>query len=551
MNEFNDTPDFSLDDGYLEALSGDFTPKVNPLLKISIQPKRTGKQILLMAWINMGLKQFNPKKDKYEYKPVIVSTGLSVPFECWDKKKKAAFGKYDSVNIQVEQFKNFAQKLYTNLLEDIKASVYEYEETETLIERQKNINEAFLKRFKEQIQLHISGKLKEINDIVKGRKKVDKRIKNPEPVIAIPVYHGAEINGYHTRLIHYVDDKIKSIASQPYYITGIGEETLKNYKRFRNRIADYEKAQEQEIEREFILNIPETTLKTVEEFLTWMIDTGQPNGSDYDGSYIDKLKKDFRQLIEKAKVDGIPLNKDMDLSAKKFWSRKEWRAADPFLNFTQLDKIRSLQFGKKSKKEVELINKGELKYVSEEELEIVKDLFIVNCSCGLRWSDFIRLKMMVNQNGKYYFIGTNQKTKSKISKIPCLDKFVVNLYEKKYNNQFNVNFTSGHYNRAIKVLAFRAGFIEDYLISKMNLKTGKIEDTYPPLWQMIKAKTARKTFATNHILEYYTPISILKTYLGHSSEKMTLKYLQMDESDIYKSQMKLNEMVERQQSLLR
>ncbi len=415
MNEFNDTPDFSLDDGYLEALSGDFTPKVNPLLKISIQPKRTGKQVLLMAWINMGLKQFNPKKDKYEYKPVIVSTGLSVPFECWDKKKKTAFGKYDLVNIQVVQFKEYAQKLYTNLLEDIKASVYEYEDTETLIERQKNINEAFLNRFKEQIQLHISGKLKEINDIAKGRTKIDKRIKNPEPVIAIPVYHGAEINGYHTRLIHYVDDKIKSIASQPYYITGISDGTLKNYKRFRNRIADYEKAQEEERERDFILNIPDITLKTVEEFLSWLIDKGKPDGTDYDGTYLDKLKKDFRQLIEKAKGDKIPLHSEMDLSAKKFWSRKEKRAADPFLSFAQLDKIRSLLYGKKSKKEVELINKGELKYVSEEELEIVRDFFIVNCSCGLRWSDFKRLKMMVNENGKYYFIGTNQKTKSKIS----------------------------------------------------------------------------------------------------------------------------------------
>lgn len=549
MNAFPDTEnDAGADSGYLDALTQDFLPKVKDTLKISIQPKRTGKQILLMAFVNMGLKHYNSTKEKFDYKPVIVSTGLSFPFECWDKKKKKTFGKYAYIMERAEEFKKYAQMLYTNLLEDIKSSVHESDPYETIIERQNTINNVFVNRFKDQIQHHISSKLKETNDIVKGKKISDKRRKNTTPIISIPVYLGAEINGYHVRLIHYVDDKIKRIESQPYYITKIGSETLSNYKRFRNRIADYEKAQEEETEHEFILNIPEITLKTVEEFLSWMIDTGKPEGGDYEESYLGKMKKDFRQIIEKAKGDSIPLHPKMDLSAKKFWGRKEIRAADPFLNFQQLEKIRSLEFGKKPKKEVELINKGELKYVSEEELEIVRDLFIVNCSCGLRWSDFKRLKMMVKENEKYYFIGTNQKTKNKISKIPCLDKYVANLYEKKYNNQFNINFTSGHYNRAIKVLAFRAGFIEDYLISKMNLKTGKIDDTYPPFWQLIKSRTARKTFATNHVLEFYTPISILKTYLGHSSEKMTLKYLQMDESDIYKSQMKLNEMVERLQS---
>ncbi len=542
MNDF-------LDDDFLDRISGDFSPKVKSQLKISIQPKRRGKQILLMAFVNMGLKIYNTEKDKFEYKPIIISTGLSIPFECWDKKKKEAFGQFEAVNYKVEQFIIFAQTLYTNLLEDKSASIHEMDEYELPRDRQNRINIAFSNRFKEQIRLHISDKLKESNDIAKGKKISDKRLKNTTPNISIPVYLGAEINGYHVRLIDYVDDKIKSISSQPYYITNISKETLKNYKRFRNRIEDYEKGQAEETERDFALDIPDVTLKSVEDFLAWMIETGKPDGDDYEEGYINKLKKDFRQLLEKAKFDGIPIHPKMDLSNKKFWSRKEKKAADPFLNFEQLNSLKKLAFEKKPKKEVELINKGELKYISEEELEFARDMFIVNCSCGLRWSDFKRLKMMIKEGEKFYFIGTAQKTKSRTAKIPCLDKSVVKLFEEKYNNQFNIPFSSGHYNRALKILAFRAGFIEDFLISKMNLKTGAIEDKYFPLWQLIKSKTARKTFATNHVLEYYTPIAILKAYLGHSTEKMTVNYLQMDENDLQRSQSKLTELVERFQSL--
>ncbi len=126
MNAFpDDEYDGGSDDGYLDALTQDFTPKVKPNLKINIQPKRTGKQILLMAFVNMGLKQYNTEKEKYEYKPVIVSTGLLFPFEGWDKKKKIAFGKYAYIMDKAEEFKKYAQLLYTNLLEDIKSSVHE------------------------------------------------------------------------------------------------------------------------------------------------------------------------------------------------------------------------------------------------------------------------------------------------------------------------------------------------------------------------------------------------------------------------------------------
>lgn len=92
--------------------------------------------------------------------------------------------------------------------------------------------------------------------------------------------------------------------------------------------------------------------------------------------------------------------------------------------------------------------------------ERIKDLFIVGCLTALRYSDYSTLTRDNFING--YIIKTTKKTRVKVT-IPVHD-YVREIYEK-YNEDISFGLSIQHFNRYIKKICQKVGFIEEIIYS--------------------------------------------------------------------------------------
>ena len=185
------------------------TPKAN----VSIQPKKTSKNItLLMAYINAnfkeekiiegnfsfskskGLKEKNVKKNT-KYKPVTISTGISLPSIYFDSKTKSCIGEYKHLNSEVEAFKQAVMALYNDNIE----SIHTPDDLKGLISR----------------YIH-----------TKQGKTVNYTSKNFTPVYSVP-----------TDFVEYIRFKIKFFKTQNLR----SDSSLKSYNKLANHIENFGK----------------------------------------------------------------------------------------------------------------------------------------------------------------------------------------------------------------------------------------------------------------------------------------------------------------------
>ena len=157
-------------------------------------------------------------------------------------------------------------------------------------------------------------------------------------------------------------------------------------------------------------------------------------------------------------------------------------------------------------------------------LEKSRDMFIIACKTGLRFSDLIRLNPTNFANENQLLCITTQKTKA-IVHIP-LSKDIATLC-KQYNFQFptisNVTF-----NKHIRELGKMAGISSMVEINSLNEK-GKNRQ-FVPKYELITAHTARRSFATNAFLAKIPTLSIMKI-TGHSTEQAFMKYIRISGED--------------------
>jgi integrase len=153
-------------------------------------------------------------------------------------------------------------------------------------------------------------------------------------------------------------------------------------------------------------------------------------------------------------------------------------------------------------------------------LSATRDLFIVGCRTGLRFSDLVRLNPSnFNESEKILRI-TTQKT-NKLVYIP-LTADVMEIC-RKYN--YSLPYVSnGVFNIHIKEIACMAGVEEDVEITsyKGHEKKREIFKKY----KLVSAHTARRSFATNAYLGEVPTIAIM-SITGHQTEKSFMKYIRI------------------------
>lgn len=176
-----------------------------------------------------------------------------------------------------------------------------------------------------------------------------------------------------------------------------------------------------------------------------------------------------------------------------------------------------------SNSEIDLLYKLDLK--NNERLDKVRDMFIIGCSTGLRYSDLLTIS-------EKNLIEANTKLKLRTEKTGETVVIPVNKYFrailKKYKGFPEYSISNQKMNQYLKELGELAEINGKVLISTTSGGKKIIESIEK--YKLITVHTARRSFATNAYLMNVPSISIMKI-TGHRTEKAFLKYIKISQED--------------------
>lgn len=296
-----------------------------------------------------------------------------------------------------------------------------------------------------------------------------------------------------------------------------GEATLRQYKRFRGWIVDFE---DECLSGEKI-DLLSVNNDIIKRFVEWsLIRTFEVDGiqKKYSLNYITRLKTEWKLWLNLAKneddINIPPLN-----LKKEYLKKVTERADDVYMTLEQVYLLKRLKFKP-----------------SEKTLEKVRDLFVVGCSNGYRITDS-KDAILYNAGEEYYFmISKMTKVREVGARVPLFDKDVIKIYQK-YDDVLPV-ISEQAFNRLIKQVCEMAGLT--HMVEKRS--TDALSKTLIKrkimFCDMVSSRTCRKTFASNLIREYNIPLVVAMSYTGHTTEKHFKDYVRLTQDEYYQISMK-------------
>lgn len=161
-----------------------------------------------------------------------------------------------------------------------------------------------------------------------------------------------------------------------------------------------------------------------------------------------------------------------------------------------------------------------LDLTSDPRLERTRDIFLLGCASGLRFSDY---SVLVSANLKDdYIIISTEKMDNQV-RIPLNDysRGIISKYPNGLPTLSNSNF-----NKYIKEVGIRAQFFEDHEV--VSFKRGIKVKYFKPLYQLLTSHTARRTFATQS-LERKMDIHIVMAITGHRDYRSFARYINVSQ----------------------
>lgn len=164
-------------------------------------------------------------------------------------------------------------------------------------------------------------------------------------------------------------------------------------------------------------------------------------------------------------------------------------------------------------------------------LERVRDMFVLGCNLGQRFSDLVRIKPENFRNGHFSIV--QQKTGNKcfvpINTLSIDARITFSILEK-YGYRAPYNGDINNYNNYLHQLLYLIG--EDFLepVHIDNKINGVITRETKFRYQLISSHSARRSFATINTLRNIPRSKILRA-TGHSSERAFARYICYDEEN--------------------
>jgi len=332
----------------------------------------------------------------------------------------------------------------------------------------------------------------------KFKKELDKRLNRipDEPQKAEEVKHDL-ISGFRARYWYDTFEEKAKKASE----LNISEGTLRHYKVLSGKLQDY--AKERKIRR---IEFKDIDQDFYNNFVNWM---REDKCSDaYIGTVISKLKSYLNYMWN----NRPELMQDVkDPGWKKSYFKRLWEDADSiYLTPQHIEQVKDKDLSKKPR------------------LERIRDLFLLGCDTGLRFSDYDQIKsenfgVVFDRQGKPFEVlrVVTRKTKRQVT-IPLTDtiKEIVKKYE---NKPLKIPWNQT-YNRYIKEVMKACGLTEQ--ISIVKLVDGRRKIVKTPFWDEVSSHSARRSYATNKYKAGYPLISIM-SITGHRTQDAFLRYIRV------------------------
>lgn len=279
-------------------------------------------------------------------------------------------------------------------------------------------------------------------------------------------------------LNNYIEDKKNVLAPA----------TIKSYKLLRNNIEGYQK------HVKTVWNIRTLTNKNLVEWQEWMRDSMK-----YQNATLKKRVTLLKQILNTVSAS------DLNLEIK---------------HFKALYKLRQMLPVVLSKTELELI--AGLKLSGR--LERVRDLFLIQCYCGLRFSD---LRQINSQTIKGNDIVIRMEKTKDIVRIPIRSK-LKDLFDK-YTVEKELilpDLSNQKYNDYIKEVCVLVPELS--VLETVEEQRGiKIVKAKMPKNELVSSHTARRTFITQ-CLEKGISERVVMQWSGHKDYKSFSKYINVN-----------------------
>jgi integrase len=279
------------------------------------------------------------------------------------------------------------------------------------------------------------------------------------------------------------------------------------------QLTDYIKSKEKKVTKATlcVYNCMKEQLKAYEEYKGKNITFETFDFQFYDG-FVEFLTFDYVQRRRKITITGLKLNtigktiKQLRIFIKDRVRRKiiapidltdfkipEEEADAIYLTHIEIAKIYN-------------VNLSEHPYLVE-----YRDLFVLACLTGLRFSDFSTLRQEDLRNDMLY----KKQEKSDHWVVIPLRKEAKIIFSEQFKEKIS-KLTNPEFNRHIKTIGKLAGLYETI---KLSYKKGsKNIEVTKSKYDWITTHTARRSFCTNEFLAG-TPVKLIMKISGHKNEK--------------------------------
>lgn len=287
--------------------------------------------------------------------------------------------------------------------------------------------------------------------------------------------------------------------------------TIKQWKQTLNRLIEFKKDTKTDIDFDTI------NMDFYNKFINYLYNKGYTkisNKKNQEKNYtkLNYSKNTIGGFIKNIKIfmnEAVDRNLTMNLD----YRNRKFKVMDE-----QVDKIYL------SKNELLKIYELELK-THYKSLEKVRDIFIIACYTGLRFSDLIQVKPenIINE-GTQIKIKTEKTGELVIIPLHTMVKEII----KKYDGNLPPAISNQPMNRYLKEIAELAELNETIKIT--ITRGGKTEHEIYKKSELVTTHTARRSFATNAYLMNVPTISIMKI-TGHKTEKSFMKYIRISQEE--------------------
>ena len=155
------------------------------------------------------------------------------------------------------------------------------------------------------------------------------------------------------------------------------------------------------------------------------------------------------------------------------------------------------------------------------EREMIRDLFVLGCYTGLRYSDLCNIKP-ANIKGDFIHIRQGKTMNHVVIPLNATVKKIIHKYDGGIPEGINMN----DFNKLIKDIAKEAGIDEEFIITQKR-GAKRIDKTHKK-FELIASHTCRRSFCTNEYLKG-TPTLFIMKISSHRTERNFLKYIKVDE----------------------